>query len=223
MHTNLFSDDSLAPCSITLQDKRLFNKFSPEFLESVAYIPQCTKGRSLKKITLRDVDLNVLLYCDLSQYTGKLASINMPQYEPYRVKSVSSCKLKTLKYGTAYPVQKVLNDILGFRVVMDDFPHLDSIPEYFEIADLTTSKSVNDDYRGLHLYYLGDNRSLPIEIQIWKKSDYVLNKFLHDKVYKQHPASVGYAVVHAVAGIPREEFSNGMLDEILYGVLNKSI
>lgn len=222
MQTMFFSEDS-PPAESTVTERGFFDKFSEEFLDSMMYLPRCANGRSLKKITLRDINPDTLLYYDLAQYSNLLAFLDLSQCAPCRVKSASSCQLKILKYGTSYPLQKILNDILSFRVVVEEFPRLTNIPEYFKIADLTQSKSVDDGYRGLHLYYLGDNRTLPIEIQIWQSADYVLNKFLHDKVYKQYPASVGYAVVNAVAGIPREDFSSEMLDEILYGVLNKSI
>ena len=72
------------------------------------------------------------------------------------------------KYKRYYPehqARKVFNDILGFRAFCDSYSDiLNFKSDEFKIVNLTSGKSNDDGYRGVHVYYQKDNSHYPIEI-----------------------------------------------------------
>ncbi len=48
--------------------------------------------------------------------------------------------------------------------------------------------------RAIHLYYQRDNRSYPIEIQLWCGKDFLFNTWSHQYVYKYRSAATGKAL-----------------------------
>ncbi|MEI3141422.1 MAG: hypothetical protein V8S34_07740 [Lawsonibacter sp.] len=56
-------------------------------------------------------------------------------------------------------------------------------------------------------YQLRDNRSYPIELQLWCGQDYQFNIWSHRYVYKYHPAQVGRALHQAYCAgmLPTEQ------------------
>ena len=115
----------------------------------------------------------------------------------YRVKSPDSIVNKYERYESANrPVNKVFNDILGFRVLCDDYEELFKIESTtLKVVDMSKGKSIDDGYRGVHIYYQLDNFHYPIEIQFNTFLDRQLNNWLHDFLYKKdYPAKIGFTV-----------------------------
>lgn len=111
----------------------------------------------------------------------------------YRVKSEESICSKYERYYPDRPVQKVFNDLLGFRALCTSYQEtLDLNIPRITVVDMSRGKAKDDGYRGVHLYYKMDNFHYPIELQFNTFLDRQLNDWLHDYVYKKkYPASVG--------------------------------
>ena len=166
---------------VTLQD------LTSNALEQLSY--PSNLGKSLKN-TLRKFDKNDIIeeiFRVREFYLKILLDIDL-QLE-HRIKSVSSSKLKYERYFPSREVFKVYNDLLGIRVVVDDYKvvekYLEINPIFKEIADMRNGKAEDDGYRGIHIYYQMSKYHYPIEIQINTNFDRKLNDWLHMDIYKQ--------------------------------------
>lgn len=114
-----------------------------------------------------------------------------------RTKTKDSIKKKWDKnLGKKRAIKKVLNDIVGIRIVTDK--NVDNIKEYIKtIADnehykietidfREKPKSIDDGYRGIHIYFMTNPKSFRIEIQIWSRIDAILNFYTHQNIYKSN-------------------------------------
>ena len=113
-----------------------------------------------------------------------------------------------MKYERYYPdhqTRKVFNDILGFRAFCDGYEQiLEEKSPQFRIADMTKGKTVDDGYRGVHVYYQKSGRHYPIEIQFNTLFDRQLNNWLHDYLYKKnYPIEIGK--------IMRDKYESGFI------------
>ena len=82
----------------------------------------------------------------------------------YRIKSLDSILMKYERYYPDHQTRKVFNDILGFRAFCDSYEQiLEEKSPQFRIADMTKGKSVDDGYRGVHVYYQKSGKHYPIE------------------------------------------------------------
>ena len=118
-------------------------------------------------------------------------------------------------------LEKVFNDILGFRMLTDSYASLleGEMPEEVRIVDMSHGKAKDDGYRGVHIYFQPDHFHYPIEIQANTYYDRQLNNWLHKYLYKrEYPDSVG--------GIMRSKYENGKIlseqqfEEVLSYVLS---
>ena len=79
------------------------------------------------------------------------------------------------------PINKCLNDFLGFRIFVDD---LESIYDSLQKSSIKNQKirmylREDGDYKGIHLYFKnGKNVYFPWELQIWDIKDSILNENL---------------------------------------------
>ncbi|EOT27562.1 hypothetical protein C805_01670 [Eubacterium sp. 14-2] len=73
----------------------------------------------------------------------------------YRIKSVDSCIRKYNKFYPDMRLEKVFNDILGFRMLTDSYASLleGEMPEEVRIVDISHGKAKDDGYRGVHIYF----------------------------------------------------------------------
>ncbi|MGL6105637.1 hypothetical protein [Romboutsia sp.] len=121
-----------------------------------------------------------------------------------RTKTIDSIKKKWNKnLGKKRAIKKVLNDIVGIRIVTDN--NVDNIIAYIkEIATSKnykiesidfreTPKSKDDGYRGVHIYFMNNPKSFRIEIQIWSRIDAILNFYTHQNIYKTN-GNISYAL-----------------------------
>lgn len=138
----------------------------------------------------------------------------------YRVKSVDSCIRKYNKFYPEMRLEKVFNDILGFRMLVDSYDILlkGKILEDVRIVDMSHGKANDDGYRGVHLYYQPNHFHYPIEIQANTYYDRQMNNWLHKYLYKRkYSDSVGRTL--------RQEYESGKIlreqefEEVLKHVL----
>lgn len=167
------------------------NGLSLEILADLSYRSQLGKSlknnlNSFEKESLLQDAFTATEWFDANELLGEVAL-------DYRVKSEESIRSKYERYYPDRPVQKVFNDLLGFRALCtsyDDALHLES--PHITVVDMSNGKAHDDGYRGVHLYYKIDNFHYPIELQFNTFLDRQLNDWLHDYVYKKnYPASVG--------------------------------
>ena len=166
------------------------NGLSLEILDPLSY--QSQLGISLKK-NLHHFDKELLVqelitmteWLDEQEILGDIAL-------DYRIKSIDSILNKYNRYYPYCQTRKVFNDILGFRAFCDSYENLlEDNSTLFRVADMSKGKSIDDGYRGVHIYYQKSGRHYPIEIQFNTLYDRQLNNWLHDYLYKrEYPDSV---------------------------------
>lgn len=110
----------------------------------------------------------------------------------YRVKTAESILDKIERYkqrGTKYPVNNILNDIFGARVILnsDDIANvlneLDNWKEYYHLKNWYLRDV--DGYIGIHVYFKNNsNFYYPWELQIWDEKDAEQNIESH-RLYKR--------------------------------------
>lgn len=121
-----------------------------------------------------------------------------------RVKQYESIVNKLLYYTVdleqqgSVSVNKCLNDLLGFRIHLPGFDHANNnIVEIckelhssysYKIVGRNSSK---EDYRATHVYFYGNNRFFPWELQIWNSSDSQTNEESH-KMHKSKRAYIDW-------------------------------
>jgi hypothetical protein len=110
-----------------------------------------------------------------------------------RVKQPESIIYKLVHYYSGkqekgkLPLNKCLNDLLGFRVILPNFKHdctlfkkmCSYIERTYKIKYRNSSKG---EYKATHVYFYGDNnKNFPWELQIWLPEDYEKNYDSHEK------------------------------------------
>ncbi|WP_160686269.1 hypothetical protein [Clostridium sp. C2-6-12] len=114
-----------------------------------------------------------------------------------RIKSEQSFNQKWKKnLEKSKQLREVCNDIIGIRIIADmdreDIAQnagkiINSNNNYkIDIVNMyEKSKSIDDGYRGIHIYFRDNPKCFPIEIQIWNQQDALLNFYTHDIIYKK--------------------------------------
>lgn len=177
------------------------NQFiTQETLDQLSY--RSGLGQSLKQISLRKTPLNVILD-DIAKYRSSYVDILIQDnLIGSRFKSEDSILRKYQKtLQTNGGFKQCFNDVLGFRLRFDEYP--EEFPACFRVVDLRKGKVIDDGYHAIHLYYQRDNRSYPIEIQLWCGSDYTFNLWSHKYIYKYKSPEVGQNLYR--------EFSQGII------------
>lgn len=138
-----------------------------------------------------------------------------------RIKSIDSCIRKYDKFYPEMRVEKTFNDILGFRLLCDNY---DDILEHekvngIRIADMSSGKANDDGYRGVHMYYQMDHQHYPIEIQVNTFYDRQMNNWLHKYLYKKKYANdigVQLRKMYENGEISNEKIFKEMLEHVLF-------
>lgn len=168
-----------------LSEELIKNGISVKELEMLSY--KSDLGRSLvhglnkfdKGMLFQEIRKVIAFY----QKTDILDSVDMD----YRIKSEDSCMRKYEKFYPEMRLEKVFNDLLGFRMLVnnyDIFQHIDKT-DGFRIVDMSGGKANDDGYRGVHIYYQPTHFHYPIEIQTNTYYDRQMNNWLHKYVYKR--------------------------------------
>ncbi|MDY7044439.1 hypothetical protein RVS70_09500 [Virgibacillus sp. M23] len=118
-----------------------------------------------------------------------------------RIKQLESIIYKLIHYNTGkkekgeIPLNKCLNDLLGFRVCVEGFDHdcsvfkemCDFIAKDYKIRYRNSSKG---EYRATHVYFYGDsNKNFPWELQIWLPEDFKTNYESHEEHKQEYKKS----------------------------------
>ncbi|MGW7866905.1 hypothetical protein [Staphylococcus xylosus] len=116
-----------------------------------------------------------------------------------RIKNDKSIYNKLLKYRMGpqkgkIPIQKCLNDLLGYRFIFKNNSTFDDLFDWLkgivaEDKELNSKVRVldssKDNYKAIHLYFKGiSNYTFPCELQVWLNDDDKTNKQSH-RLYKQ--------------------------------------
>lgn len=113
-----------------------------------------------------------------------------------RLKSIVSLQNKIEKYYHGKllgktPIQKCVNDIIGFRIILNQ--DCSKNPSFIQMCDDHRRKNIirkyyfkeDSGYRGMHIYFNAQsNLFLPWELQVWYDEDEAANYRSHRK-YKQ--------------------------------------
>lgn len=190
-----------------------------EVLQSLSYHTQLEKSlvnslRHFDKDLLLDDINNMINFYNNCEILDDLAI-------DYRIKSVDSCLRKYDKFYPEMRVEKTFNDVLGFRMLCDNYDEMlnqDNIDK-IRIVDMSKGKANDDGYRGVHLYFQLDHKHYPIEIQMNTYYDRQINNWLHKYLYKKnYPNEIGLKL--------RKLYENGkilnenMFQEVLENVLS---
>ncbi len=153
-----------------------------EMLNNISYRTQLEKNL---KNTLRKFNKEVL-FSELNDMIFHFVELDNLIKQEHRVKALHSCLIKYEKYFPSTPVEKAFNDILGIRVIVNDYDMVDCMefPDNTKIADMRKGKSNDDGYRAIHVYYQKDHYHYPIEIQFMTPKDRQFNAWLHIYLYK---------------------------------------
>ena len=136
-----------------------------------------------------------LYKAELNQFTIKLLLLQV-EYSGirYRIKQSESIREKIKYYlgpqheNGKVPINKSLNDFLGFRILVDNvvliYNNLNQDKSIVDIIDRMYMRN-EGNYVGLHIYFKnGNNKFFPWELQIWCVSDSESNEESH-KIHKQ--------------------------------------
>lgn len=190
-----------------------------EILQSLSYRTQLGKSlvnslRHFDKELLFDDINKVINFYNNSEIMDELAI-------DYRIKSEDSCLRKYDKFYPDMRVEKTFNDVLGFRMLCDNYDEIlnhDNIDK-IRIVDMSQGKANDDGYRGVHLYFQLDHSHYPVEIQMNTYYDRQINNWLHKYLYKKnYPDDIGLKL--------RKLYENGkilnenMFREVLQNVLS---
>lgn len=156
-------------------------------LHAISYESQL--GKNLKN-TLRKIEKEVLME-ELNDYRLFLKKRRklLDEYT-YRIKSLHSIRLKYDRYYPTKEIGACFNDILGIRVIVEDY-NIGLSDDNIKHVDMTNGKKNDDGYRGYHIYYKKSNYHYPIEVQFFTERDYKLNMWLHKYVYKYKDNTIG--------------------------------
>lgn len=140
------------------------NGLSVQILRELSYKSKMAKSlvNSLRKfdkeILFKEVSKMIRFY----QETDILDMVDLD----YRIKSEDSCIRKYNKFYPEMRLEKVFNDILGFRMLTDSYTSLleGEVPEEVRVVDMSHGKAKDDGYRGVHIYFQPDHLCYPIEI-----------------------------------------------------------
>lgn len=197
------------------------NGLSVQTLRELSY--RTTMERSLAN-SLRKFDEKILFkeVSEMIRFYQEADILDFVDLD-YRIKSKDSCIRKYNKFYPEMRLEKVFNDLLGFRMLTDNYKSLleGKAPKEIRIVDMSHGKANDDGYRGVHIYFQPDHFYYPIEIQANTYYDRQLNNWLHKYLYKrEYPDFVGR--------ILRNEYENGKIlneqqfEEVFSDVLSHS-
>lgn len=151
-------------------------------IDNISY--QTQLGKSLKN-TLRKFDKEAL-FDEIDSLIMHMIENEENIKEEHGVKSLQSCYLKYDKYFPSTQIEKVFNDVLGIRIIVDSYDVVDNIklPDFVKMADMRNGKANDDGYRAVHMYYQKNHFYYPIEIQFMTSKDRLFNEWLHIFLYK---------------------------------------
>lgn len=146
---------------------------------------------NLRKLYVRDVYGNTDFYDYVRTYLEFLHTHVENNFNAIvcRVKTCNSVEYKLVQYMKEshqygkIPVNKCLNDLMGFRVIVEPPTTYEQIKACSGIHRCTDSSK--GTYKATHLYLSMGNQLFPWELQVWNLCDRNINLLSH-KQYKQN-------------------------------------
>lgn len=176
-----FSNTSYNLRNMSVKDVVISNKVSSEFLE---YIDEYYEKLNLV-IAYSDFDV------DYKDWDGRI-----------RLKQKESIQNKLLYYYSNHEdgriaIQKCLNDLLGFRLILDEF-HSTSEEFKMFMEEVKTNIQLmrwynrdRDGYIATHIYFKNmNNKYFPWELQLWNTENAISNEISH----AEHKAKREYII-----------------------------
>lgn len=153
---------------------------------------------NLRKKCVSDIEPNGALEQYIFDYKEFLSSCMGPDIAPdfeiniqkyWRLKTRDSLQEKIIRYkardGGKYPINKCLNDLCGFRIILDENVPREDIVLFVKTTWADRKYRCMDaskgDYRAVHLYLQKNNTAFPWELQIWIKADEKSNNESHER------------------------------------------
>ena len=138
-----------------------------------------------KDMLMNDIQQAIYFYNERLEHIEKFSS-------SYRIKSMQSIKVKYDRYDQHIAVERVYNDLLGFRLLCNDYEDIDLSEKIIRrISDMRYGKKIDDGYRGIHIYIQPTHEYYPIEIQFNTYKDRLFANWTHIYLYKQKNADIG--------------------------------
>lgn len=154
----------------------------------------------IENVKIDDLFLETILLFEKIVKKEIVDALNEDKYKltiDRRFKNNMSIQNKLYKYHIKdgrgkYPVQKCLNDLLGYRVLISSDIPMEKIfkdlqlfiSEHYQDRSVKIQNASKQEYKALHVYFKINNLSFPCELQIWLKKDQQDNENSHRK-YKQ--------------------------------------
>lgn len=149
--------------------------FESRLEENLAQAISC-----LDEVFLTEELKNIVIWYDSSDILSGLPI-------DYRIKSLQAILRKYQRASGESRVERVFNDILGFRTLCDNYEEILRLREAknISVADMSNGKTHDDGYRGVYIYYQYGHRHYPIEIQYNTYYDRQMNNWLHKYVWSK--------------------------------------
>lgn len=92
-------------------------------------------------------------------------------------------------HSAGRPLEKVFNDLIGIRIIVEDYSVWESVKHKFDssvctVVDMRCGKFPDDGYRAVHVYFQADHLHYPVELQFVSEHDSQFNAWQHDHAYK---------------------------------------
>ncbi|TRM10575.1 hypothetical protein FH966_01920 [Lentibacillus cibarius] len=186
------------------------NKYNLEWLETQNGNTFNLKKKQVRHVTSNDpknmddlIDTHFLDYMESYQiglydlYANVMMELSSSNGIPItgRVKNddsiISKLHRKRFIENGSFSINKYLNDLLGFRIVDQNFaPNFPELVDYIKLKNegenrIRTSERKVKDYKAFHIYFMGlFNTCFPIELQVWD-AQYERSNLDSHKVYKK--------------------------------------
>lgn len=174
------------------ENKKLFN------LKSLT-ITKIIDNKSYDNLFFDNVTdyIHTLMFEDLSDDIQN-TSLNILLRSRVKYEDSAFNKIYYYRFGKpnpAVPLKKCINDLNGFRLIINDnFEYEELLHNILNDKNLTVKFSRNyirreDNYQAIHLNIMnGKNTYFPWEIQIWNKKD----EYQNEESHKKHKAKRKY-------------------------------
>lgn len=173
------------------QINQIHHQYSQDYFET-GKVEKVNLSHTLSKVPLDHIlSYRLNLHEVINDYLYRADVKDIHFY--YRVKTTESIVDKVARYqarGTKYPVNNILNDIFGARVILSSdqiglvLTSLDDWKDQYGLKNWYLRDV--DGYVGIHVYFKNKNNFYyPWELQIWDEKDAEANIASHIK-HKRH-------------------------------------
>ncbi|WP_221913469.1 nucleotidyltransferase family protein [Streptococcus halichoeri] len=170
---------------------RIHLVYSQDYFET-GKVEKINLKHTFSKVPVQAIlDYRLNLHESINDYLMKADVKDIPYV--YRVKTSESILDKIERFAKrqdGYPVNSILNDIFGARIILSSedisqvMQQLDDWQDKFDLKNWYLRDT--DSYTGIHVYFKNkSNHYYPWELQIWDEKDVDHNIESH-KLFKRH-------------------------------------